>query len=245
MCGRYALTTPPQVLAALFKLGDKYLPAMRYNIAPTQTVPIVVQRADGSREMMQMRWGLIPSWAKDATIGNRMINARSESAAEKPAFRSAMRSRRCLVPVSGFYEWQQRDGRKQPYYIRRADGQPMALAGLWESWVDKSSGEEVNTFTILTTSANEQIASLHDRMPVIIDPKDFDHWLDPREHDSSKVVPLLRPAAGSVLEMHPVSKRVNTPKNDDATLIEPVQADDVPKVAGEGGPDKNDGGLFG
>lgn len=228
MCGRYALTTPPQVLAALFELhGKRQKATSRYNVAPTQTVPVVVQRDDGEREMVQMRWGLVPSWAKDEKIGNRLINARSETAAEKPSFRAAMKQRRCLVPVTGFYEWQKRrGGSKQPFYIHRADGEPIALAGLWESWTNRDNGEVLETFTILTTTANDAIAALHDRMPVIVEPEDFQRWLDPSTKDAAALIDLLQPAADGVLTMHPVSSRVNTPKNDDASLIEPVPEGD-------------------
>jgi putative SOS response-associated peptidase YedK len=252
MCGRYALTTPPQVLAALFNLhGKRQQAAPRYNVAPTQTMPVIVQRADGTREMVQMRWGLIPSWAKDPTIGSRMINARSETAAEKPAFRSAMQKRRCLVPISGFYEWQKRSaGGKQPYYIHRADGEPIALAGLWESWTNSETGEKVETFTILTTNANDEVAPLHDRMPVVIEQEDFGKWLDPAMHDSAKASELLQPAADGVLAMHPVSSRVNTPKNDDAALIEPVADGEAHEPAKSKAPKErksrqtDTGGLF-
>ncbi|MHC5024335.1 MAG: SOS response-associated peptidase [Planctomycetota bacterium] len=223
MCGRYALTTPPDVLAALFGLTKGPAMKPRYNIAPTQIVPIVRAGEAGGREMVVVRWGLIPSWAKDPAIGNRMINARSESAATKPAFRSAFRHRRCLVPADGFYEWRKLDSGKQPYLIRRADGEPMALAGLWESWTNKTDADEtIESCTVLTTDANETLSDLHDRMPVILEPESFDAWLDPEQQDAAALTAMLEPAAAGILAFHPVSRRVNSPKNDDAKLLEPA-----------------------
>ena len=213
MCGRYALTTPPDVLAALFELTK--LPALkpRYNIAPTQSVPIVRDGPDGGREMTVVRWGLIPSWAKDPAISGRMINARSETASEKPAFRAAFRHRRCIVPADGFYEWRKLDGGKQPYYIGRADGRPMALAGLWESWTNhENAGEMIESCAILTTSANETISELHDRMPVILEPESIAAWLNPAAEGTAALAELLEPAAAGVLEFFPVSRRVNSPR---------------------------------
>jgi putative SOS response-associated peptidase YedK len=181
-----------------------------------------------------MQWGLIPSWAKDPSIGSRMINARGETAAEKPSFRSAFKRRRCLVPASGFYEWKKlnevkgKGGRaaKQPFYIYRADEQPLVMAGLWESWNDPEIGKPLVTYSILTTDANAQLRELHDRMPVILEPEHFDAWLDPEQEDAASLQSLLKPAAAGVLAMHPVSTRVNSPKNDEASLLEPISASD-------------------
>jgi putative SOS response-associated peptidase YedK len=233
MCGRYALTTPSGVLAALYRLANKLDYEPRYNVAPTQIVPVIMQGSGGGgeepggREIVPMRWGLIPSWAKDPSIGSRMINARSESAAEKPAFRQAFRLRRCVVPASGFYEWRKLGAKKQPYFIARADGQPLSLAGLWEMWTDHASGKEVKTFTILTTNANDMLRPLHDRMPVVLEPEECDRWLDPEEGDAGKLSAMLKPAADGVLAVHPVSPRVNSPANDDPLLVEPIQPSPV------------------
>ncbi len=228
MCGRYALTTPPDVLAAFFRLSLIPEYSLRYNVAPTQMSPIVrLGSASPGRELTLMRWGLIPSWAKDAAIGNRLINARSDSAASKPAFRSAFKRRRCVVPASGFFEWKApkdaaNGAAKQPYYIFRADGDPLALAGLFESWRPSESDDWVLSFTILTTDANAAMASIHDRMPVILEPEDLDRWIDPNVTDASAVSDLLKPAADGVLTMHPVSTRVNSPRNESPDLVAPL-----------------------
>ena len=233
MCGRYVLAVPPEALAALMDFHQP-LPLWqpRYNIAPTQLAPVVRAAAHGEsqhgpqqrgpRELVQLRWGLVPSWAKDLSIGSRMINARSESVADKPAFRAALRRRRCLVPASGFYEWKKGNGAgKQPYFIHRRDGQPLAMAGLWESWNDPQRNLPVQTFTILTTGANAQISQLHDRMPVILDTAQWDQWLQPSDTDVQQWQSLLQPAPADLLTMHPVSRRVNSPKVDEPSLIQP------------------------
>ena len=236
MCGRYLLRADPALLERAFGFAEfsdtpqRMTP--RFNIAPSQLVPVVrnhpgreltiLRQAAGSgeRELVLARWGLIPSWARDPAIGNRMINARAETVAEKPAFRSAFRARRCIVPASGFYEWR-RTGRgpKQPYLIRRRDGAPIGFAGLWETWVDQATGEEVTTCAIVTCEPNELMAELHDRMPVILDPKDYDAWLDPGHPGGAE---LLRPCPSEWLEAVPVSTRVNSPANDDETIIRPT-----------------------
>jgi putative SOS response-associated peptidase YedK len=236
MCGRYALTTSAEILAQLFRAAINFESQYRYNIAPTQVAPVAraMAESDQQREVVGMQWGLIPSWAKDRTIGSRMINARSETAAEKPAYRSAFNKRRCLVPASGFYEWKKlgeskrKGGRakKQPFYIYRTDEQPLVMAGLWESWNDPESGEPLETFAILTTDANEQLRDLHDRMPVVLEPQQFDEWLSPEQDDVNALQSLLRSAADGVLAMHPVSTRVNSPRNDEPSLIEKAKAGD-------------------
>ncbi|TVQ55544.1 MAG: SOS response-associated peptidase, partial [Phycisphaerales bacterium] len=199
MCGRYSLTTSAEALAQLFRAAINFELRRRYNIAPTQVAPVArALDGDRQREVVGMQWGLVPSWAKDPSIGSRMINARSETAAEKPSFRSAFKRRRCLVPASGFYEWKKLDpgkksSAKQPFYIYRADEQPLVMAGLWESWNDPESEKPLETYSILTTEANEQLRDLHDRMPVILEPEQFDAWLDPEQADAETLQSLLKP----------------------------------------------------
>ncbi len=227
MCGRYALTTPASVLARVFQLTLDFDVTPRYNVAPTQEV-IVVRPGGKSRSLATMRWGLIPSWAKDASIGNRMINARAETVAEKPAFRTALKRRRCIIPASGFFEWQKIDAkRKQPFYLERADGEPLALAGLWESWTDPE-GNTVESFTIITTESNEQVSKVHDRMPVILEPESFAAWLDPENQDVTAIQSLLKPAAEGILTMRPVSTLVNKPANDLPEVLRPLDEESGP-----------------
>jgi len=193
MCARYTLTRPDGSLAEMFGIEEVPPIVARWNVAPTQEAPVVVEGPRGVRRFEMRRWGLVPPWAKDPSFGARTINARSESAAEKPAFRAAMKSRRCLVPVDGFFEWTAaEDGGRQPWHVRRRDGTPFALAGLYEHW---TAGERtIESFTILTTDANEVLRPLHDRMPVVVAPADFAAWLDPDAKDVGRVRPLLRPA---------------------------------------------------
>lgn len=234
MCGRYTVTSPLEVIADLFELtrerhegtGDAPpLPELRprYNLAPTQEAPVVrVLTPDGGRLLDLLRWGLIPYWAKEASIGNRMINARSESVAEKPAYRWVFKKQRCLVVTDGFYEWKKLPGGKQPYYIRRKDHLPFAFAGLWSRWQPPAGGETVETFTILTTDANAKVSELHDRMPVVLDRSDYGVWLDPGTQDAEKLKRLLVPMAGDELETVPVSRRVNSPAYDGEECVEPL-----------------------
>lgn len=199
--------------------GPEWAP--RYNIAPTQQVPVVRVAPDsGEREMTLLRWGLIPSWAKDASIGNRLINARAETVASKPAFRAAFKRRRCLVPADGYYEWQKVGSKKQPYLIQRQDGAPFAFAGLWESW-HADRPDAVETFTIITTDANEATTAIHDRMPVILDEEDYAMWLDPEFEGREALESLLRPYPGEALQLTPVSTYVNNPRHEDPRCIEP------------------------
>lgn len=210
MCGRYSLTAPPEAIMEAF--GVVSVPALqpRWNIAPTQAVPVVRLDAAGARECVIMRWGLIPSWARDAAIGHKLINARAETLAEKPAFRNALRRRRCLVPADGFYEWKQEGARKQPCRIALADGGLFAFAGLWEQWSDPL-GKRVETFTIVTTGANERVAPIHDRMPVILDAAGRAAWLDPAGREPGAA---LRPFPAEALRAWPVGTRVNSPANE-------------------------------
>jgi len=220
MCGRFTLRTAGKVLAEVFHLPQVPQLPFRYNIAPTQAVAAVRQAAgSGQRELVQLRWGLIPSWAEDKKIGARLINARAETAASKPSFRSAFRHRRCLVPADGFYEWQRLDGRKQPYYLRLRDDRPFVFAGLWETWTSPD-GEVVESAALLTTDANATVRPVHDRMPVILAPADYERWLDPAVQKPDVLRPLLRPYPAEEMAAYPVSLRVNAPRNDDPKCIE-------------------------
>ena len=223
MCGRYSLTSPGEAMARLFgvAMGEH---APRYNIAPSQGILVARAAPDGeagAREAAVLRWGLVPSWAKDPDIGNRMINARAETVAEKPSFRAAFRRRRCLVPATGFYEWRVASGPKQPYHIGMADGGPFAMAGLWEHWTGPD-GAAVETCAILTTEANELLRPIHARMPVIVAPGDFDLWLDPELTMPELLAPLLRPFDAAAMAARAVSRHVNNVRNDDPACLEPV-----------------------
>ncbi len=221
MCGRYTLTVDASLLAELFELDPPTELRPRYNIAPTQKVPIVRATQATGREWAEVRWGLIPFWAKDETIGNRLINARAESAADKPSFRSAFKHRRCLVPADGFFEWATTGDGKQPYHIRFADRRPFAFAGLWERW-SADNEPTVESCTILTTKPNELVADLHDRMPVILPAARFADWLvdGPLSSDAAEALLLPHPPDG--MEAVPVSTRVNSPRHDDPDCLEPV-----------------------
>lgn len=224
MCGRYSITTPLEAVQRLFKVAERPNMPARYNVAPTQDVPAVRLGGDGARHLVSLRWGLIPFWAKEAAIGQRMINARSESAPTKPAFRAAFRRRRCLVVADGFYEWRKPAGKgeaKQPYRVTLKDGGPFAFAGLWEHWRDPQDGTEIESCTILTTDANGVVAPLHDRMPVIVDPADYDTWLDTGGEPDAAAA-LLKPYPGDAMRAYPVSRRVNNVANDGPDLIEPL-----------------------
>lgn len=225
MCGRYLLTTPGEVLAELFEIDEKPRLEARYNIAPTQEVAIVRRREDGRRELATMHWGLVPFWAKEKAIGNRLINARAESVAEKPSFRDSFKKRRCLIPASGFYEWQKVDGRKQPWLLKVRGELPFAFAGLWSSWRDRASeaGEVLETCTIVTTAPNELAARVHDRMPAILPYGKHDAWLDPTAAPDA-LSALLAPYPADEMEAWPVSTRVNNPRNEDSACAEPIAA---------------------
>lgn len=221
MCGRFTLTVPGEQASQQFGLSKAATTlAPRYNIAPTQPVA-AVRAAEGGRELALLRWGLIPPWAKDLSIGARMINARAETAAEKPAFRSAMKQRRCLILADGFYEWQTTGAGKQPFYFRVEGGRPFAFAGLWEQWRGPQ-GDQIESCTILTTEANDLVRPLHDRMPVILRPEDYARWLDPALRDAGAVADLLAPYPADAMLTYPVSKAVNRVSNDGAELIAPL-----------------------
>src|SRR6266850_6440020 len=220
MCGRYAITTAPEALRALFRYLDHPNFPPRYNVAPTQPVPIV-RMFEGKRQFALVRWGLIPAWVKDPRTFSLVINARGESVLDKPAFRNAMKRRRCLFPADGFYEWKREGEKKRPYFVRLKSGEPMAFAGLWESWMGPN-GEEQETAAIVTTTASRSISHIHDRMPVIVPPEAFDFWLDPNV-DAQSAAAVIQPARDSLLEVYEVSTAVNRTANDSAMLIEPLR----------------------
>jgi putative SOS response-associated peptidase YedK len=220
MCGRFAFYTPAEAVVGLFSVEHTGELQPRYNIAPTQPAPVIRRQENAIRKLDLLRWGLIPFWAKDPGIGNRLINARSETAATKPAFRQAYRKRRCLVLANGFYEWQKAGSGKIPWYITHASGEPFAMAGLWESW-SGSADQPVETFTILTTAANEGLASIHDRMPVVLSTDRSRVWLDPQSGPAD-LSAAVAAAAGTPFRSVAVSRRVNSPANEGPELIQPA-----------------------
>jgi len=214
MCGRFAFYSPSEATAALFGVDGGIAVEPRYNIAPTQLIAAVREDEEQKRELVMLRWGLVPFWAKDPAIGNRMINARAETVAEKPSYRAAFRHRRCVVLADGFYEWRKEGDTKTPYFISLASGEPFGLAGLWEHWTDKNSGESIQSTTLITTAANDFMATLHHRMPVILQADTANEWLSgPGDF-------LDRSAASSpALQAWPVDRRVNNARNSGAELI--------------------------
>ena len=220
MCGRYVITSAPEAICRLFGYADRPNFPPRYNVAPTQPVPIV-RLFEGRRQFALVRWGLIPSWAKDPRTFSLLINARGESVNDKPAFHAAMRRRRCLFPADGFYEWKQDGTRRRPYLAKLKSGGPMAFAGLWETWTGPN-GEEQESAVIVTTPANRTCAAIHDRMPAIIAPEAFDLWLDCGKVDAETAASLITPAREGLLEVYEVSTAVNRVANDAPTLVEPM-----------------------
>jgi putative SOS response-associated peptidase YedK len=222
MCTRYNLTSQVEAVLAYFGVsqGEPFPP--RYNIAPTQPVAIVRLDHNHARELALVRWGLIPSWAKDPTRLSQLFNARAETAAEKPSFRGAMRHRRCLIPANGYYEWTGKAGARQPHLVHRPDGGLMALAGLWESWLG-ADGSEIDTMGILTVPANARLAGLHDRMPAILAPEDFDAWLDVRGFRAEMAAEMLQPSPETMLEYVAVDPRLNNARNEGPELIRPYR----------------------
>lgn len=224
MCGRFAITLPKEAMADLFDVQIDAAAAEalrpRYNVAPSQAIPVIALGQDGTRKLVMMRWGLHPAWLKEPPGAKSMINARAETAADKPFFRDAFKKRRCLIPADGFYEWK-RDGEiKQPFFIRRKDRAPMVFAGLWERW--KGEGDEtVLTVAMLTVGPNAVMKPIHDRMPVLLEPDAFAFWLDPKS-PREPLEWMARPAPDTVLEAYPVSRRVNRPAEDDPDLIAPA-----------------------
>lgn len=249
MCGRYSLSRDPEDLAREFEVAqvdvrEKLEPD--YNVAPTKQVPAIVDRFPGGdkeatpvRRLTSVKWGLIPSWAKDAKIGNRLINARLETAHEKPAFRRAFAARRCLLPADGYYEWYgEKKGKKQPFFIHRADGGVLAMAGLYEIWRDPEKAESADdrfvwTCTVLTTSAEDNLGKIHDRMPLLVEPDKFATWLDPRVSDGDRLRSVLVPAAPGRLDAYPVSKAVNNVRNNGPELVAPIPAENEPGTDAE------------
>ncbi|MCG8348455.1 MAG: SOS response-associated peptidase [Chloroflexales bacterium] len=219
MCGRYSLQASGAAVAEQFQLIEVPELTPRYNIAPTQPVAVVRASANGNTLHM-LRWGLIPSWSKDSSASARMINARSETAAEKPSFRAAFKQRRCLIPANGFFEWQGKGRQKQPFYFQLDDSQLFAFAGLWEGW--KGPDGLVETCTILTTSANDLLQPIHDRMPVIIDPANYGLWLDSSLHDPDPLQDLFQPYPAAAMRAYPVSTVVNKPANETPQCIAPL-----------------------
>ncbi len=215
MCGRFAFYSPAEATAALFGAATSASLEPRYNIAPTQDIAAVREGAEGGRELVLLRWGLVPFWAKDPAIGSRMINARAETVAEKPAYRAAYRHRRCLVLADGFYEWQRGNDGKTPYYISLASDEPCALAGLWEQWKDRQSDDVLETATLITMEANDFMTPLHHRMPVVLQPETADEWLAGSTELLDSIAERM-PA----LQAWPVDKRVNNARNEGADLID-------------------------
>ena len=223
MCGRFCQASSGEEIAAVFGVEVGDLPP-RYNVAPSQSVAAIFQLPDTSEPQLQMlRWGLIPSWAKDPKIGYKLINARAETVSEKPSFRSAFRQRRCLIPATGFYEWQQLEGsrQKQPYFIGLQDERPFAFAGLYERW-ESPGGDILKTCTIITTAANSLVEPIHERMPVMLAPQDYARWLDPSFGTIDSLQALLAPYPADRMKVYPVSSLVNSPKNDRLECQQPI-----------------------
>lgn len=220
MCGRFVLENSPEQLVKLYQLSSTADLSPRYNIAPSQQVAVIRQHNAGGRELTLLQWGLIPSWAKDPTIGCKMINARSETVHEKPSFKQAFRSRRCIIPATGFYEWEKSGKEKIPHYIHLRGGEVMSLAGLWEKW-KSAEGRELETCTILTTAANSLVNNFHDRMPVILPAEALDLWLNRDLDDVDLLSELFSPYPSGRLEEYVVSKDVNSPGNDDPGNLVP------------------------
>ncbi|TVR08858.1 MAG: SOS response-associated peptidase [Salinarimonadaceae bacterium] len=243
MCGRYAVTLAPEVYRAFYGYEDQPNFPPRFNIAPTQPVAVVVSDG-GARRFRLMRWGFLPGWVKEPKGFPLLINARSETVAEKPAFRAAARRRRCVFLADAFFEWRRDGAEKIPFAIRMRDGGPMPVAGLWETWSDPQSGE-LDTAAIVTTDANGLLAAIHDRMPVILQPDDLDAWLDP-EARIEEALALTRPCEPERLTMFEVSRRVNRVANDDASLLEPVAGEAPVPAARKAKPpeESGQGSLF-
>jgi len=222
MCGRFELHSALEIIAQIFSLGRINVSlSPRYNIAPSQDIPIVLNEG-GARTLVLSRWGLLPPWAKDEKDGYKMINARAETVAEKPSFRQAFSRHRCLVVADGFYEWKKEGAKKKPVYVRLRSGKPFGFAGLYSDW-NSPDGEAVRTSTIITTDANGVLAPIHDRMPVIIPPDQYELWLDPSVHEKDRLIPVLMPYPDDELVLYEVTAAVNSPKNDSPENIERIR----------------------
>src|SRR5882757_8434003 len=255
MCGRYCITSAPEAIRALFRYREQPNFPARYNVAPTQPVPIVLM-ADGERQFALVRWGLIPAWVKDPKGFSLLINARGESVNDKPAFKNAMKRRRCLFPADGFYEWKPVGNAKRPYLARPTAGGPIAFAGLWETWTGPN-GEEMETAAIVTTEANAEMAAVHHRAPVIVPPEQFDFWLDCANINEQDAASLFVRAPEGSMEVYEISTAVNRVANDSAELLKPYdsskepapQQNDKPKAVRKPAPkpqpeDTGQGSLF-
>jgi putative SOS response-associated peptidase YedK len=234
MCGRFVITSPPEALRQVFGYIEQPNFPPRHNIAPTQPIPVVIIE-NGVRHFRLMRWGLLPAWVKDVGKFTLLINARAETVNEKPAFKNAMKRRRCLIPADGYYEWQASETRKRPHFIHRHDGGPIGLAGLAETWIGPN-GEELDTVAIVTAPASADLAVLHPRVPVTIAPADFERWLDCNACDAETAMMLLTAPEAGEFAWHEISTRVNRVANDDAQLILPISAEEI--AAGEPKPAK-------
>ncbi len=228
MCGRISQTKDVKKLAKRFHIPDGKIPNLKscYNVAPSQEALVIVQEKEGESMMEQFQWGLVPSWAKDPAIGNRMINARAETITEKPSYRGPFKKQRCLIPVDGFYEWKKEVKSKIPYYIRLKSGEPFVIAGLWSCWVSPD-GKELRTFTIITTQPNDLMRPIHDRMPVILMEDAEKSWLDLGKTEAKDLLPLLIPCPSDRFEAYAVSTLVNSPANDTPECITPVDPSSV------------------
>ncbi len=226
MCGRFTNNAKPEQIKKEFKVGAKNpnLFQPRFNIAPAQRIDVVLE-SENERILSQLKWGLVPSWSKDTSISKGLINARAETLSEKPSFREAFKSRRCIIPASGFYEWQKKEtGAKQPFYFYLKEKEVFGFAGLWEQWLDKQTGELLETCTIITTEANEVLKPVHERMPVILKPENYDDWLDVKVKDTDKLQELLKSYPSEEMDSHTVSKNINYPDKDSPDLIKPLNS---------------------
>jgi len=235
VCGRFVAATPPAALAETFEVDEVKLAddaaagegGPNYNVAPTNDVVAVAVSKDGHRQLGTFHWGLVPSWAKDPAIGNRMINLRDDTVKDKPSFRRTLTKRRCIIPADGFYEWKDmgKGRKKQPFFIRARSGEPLALAGLWEVWKDaeQQDAEWLRSCTIITTEPNALLKSIHNRMPVVLPPEAWDTWLDPANNDAEVLAKLLVPAPDDLLELYPVSTEVNSVQNNGPQLVIPLE----------------------
>jgi putative SOS response-associated peptidase YedK len=247
MCGRFVSATPTDVLAETFDVEEvktvRTADEGNYNVAPTDDVIAVAMSKDGHRQLGTFHWGLVPSWAKDRSIGNRMINLRADTVKDKPSFRRTLGKRRCIIPADGFYEWKDmgKGRKKQPFFIRARSGQSLALAGLWEVWKDREQddAEWLKSCTIITTDPNSLLAPIHNRMPVVLPPEAWDTWLDPANDDTDALERLLVPAPDDLLELYPVSTDVNSVENDGPQLIMPLEGHEAEAEGheAEGGPE--------